>query len=148
MSKALDPLLSQIGETLPVAPEAIALAGSRVGLIVVDVINGFARVGGGALAPRAPDPMVATTVAETNRLARWFAEREFPIAVFLDTHEPGKPEPPIRRIARRGRVRRSWSTSSSGWNRVRRRRSSARTASTASSAPTITRPVKIASSPG
>jgi nicotinamidase-related amidase len=94
MSKASDPLLMQVAEALPVAPEAIALSGSRVGLVVVDVINGFARVGGGALAPRAPDPMVATTVAETDRLARWFAERDLPIAVFLDTHEPGVPEHP------------------------------------------------------
>jgi nicotinamidase-related amidase len=94
MSTASDPLLMQVAEALPVAPEAIALSGSRVGLVVVDVINGFARVGGGALAPRAPDPMVATTVAETDRLARWFAERHLPIAVFLDTHEPGVPEHP------------------------------------------------------
>ncbi|MFO1154286.1 MAG: isochorismatase family protein [Rhodospirillales bacterium] len=94
MSDATHALLAQITETLPVTPEAIALAGSRVGLIIVDVINGFARVGGGALAPQAPDARVASTVAETNRLARWFAERQLPIAVFLDTHEPGRPEHP------------------------------------------------------
>ncbi|MFO1127769.1 MAG: isochorismatase family protein [Rhodospirillales bacterium] len=94
MGKASDPLLREITQALPVTTEALSLAGHRAGLVIVDVINGFARVGGGALAPRSPDPMVETTVAETERLARWFAQHDLPIAVFLDTHQPGRPEPP------------------------------------------------------
>src|SRR3712207_6875918 len=30
----------------------------------------------------------------TERLARHFAERRWPVLAFLDTHEPDKPEPP------------------------------------------------------
>jgi nicotinamidase-related amidase len=33
-------------------------------------------------------------VAESDRLAKGFAEKSWPVLAFLDTHEPGKPEPP------------------------------------------------------
>ena len=33
-------------------------------------------------------------VAETDRLARSFSENGWPILAYLNTHEPGKPEPP------------------------------------------------------
>lgn len=34
-------------------------------------------------------------VAENNRLAKAFTGRGLPVLAFLDTHEPGNPEPPI-----------------------------------------------------
>ena len=33
-------------------------------------------------------------MAESNRLAREFTARGLPVLAFLDTHQPGKPEPP------------------------------------------------------
>jgi nicotinamidase-related amidase len=86
-------VLSDLAEHLPVALEAFWIAG-RVGLVIVDEVNGFATVGAGNLAPPTPNEQVAGMVVETDTLAKAFAERGLPIAAFLDTHEPGKPEPP------------------------------------------------------
>jgi nicotinamidase-related amidase len=86
-------VLEALSEHLPVACETFEAAG-RVGLVIVDEVNGFATVGGGNLAPPEPNAQVARMVEETDRLAHAFAERDLPIAAFLDTHEPGKPEPP------------------------------------------------------
>ena len=41
-------------------------------------------------------------VAETDRLARAFADAGRPIFAFLDSHEPGKPEPPYPPHCERG----------------------------------------------
>ena len=41
-------------------------------------------------------------VEETDRLARRFVERGWPVLAFLDTHEPGKPEPPYPPHCERG----------------------------------------------
>tara|TARA_B100000579_G_C22697858_1_gene788307 strand:- start:194 stop:925 length:732 start_codon:yes stop_codon:yes gene_type:complete len=64
------------------------------GLIIVDEVNGFAKVGGGNLAPQVPNKQVEIMVSETNNLAHAFIKKRLPIFAFLDTHEPGKPEPP------------------------------------------------------
>jgi nicotinamidase-related amidase len=66
----------------------------RAGLIIVDEVNGFCTVGAGPLAPPAPNAQVSTMVSETDRLARAFLGSGRPVLAFLDTHEPGKPEPP------------------------------------------------------
>ncbi|MSO76011.1 MAG: isochorismatase family protein [Alphaproteobacteria bacterium] len=89
-------------EELPIAVRAYDLAGRRAGLVIVDEVNGFATVGAGALAPVAPNAQVMAMVRETDRLARHFAGEGRPIAVFLDTHEPGKPEPPYPPHCERG----------------------------------------------
>lgn len=68
--------------------------GSRVGLIIVDEVNGFASVGAGNLAPPVPNEQVSVMVSETDRLARLFSGQNWPVLAFLDTHVPGKPEPP------------------------------------------------------
>ena len=64
------------------------------GLVIVDEINGFATVGGGNLAPPVPNAQVTKMVEETDRLARFFTQKSWPILAFLDTHIPGKSEPP------------------------------------------------------
>jgi nicotinamidase-related amidase len=79
---------------MPIRLESVALKGRRTGLVVVDEVNGFATVGAGYLAPPAENPQVTRMVAETDRLAREFSARRWPIFAFLDTHIPGKPEPP------------------------------------------------------
>jgi nicotinamidase-related amidase len=94
-------VLEALSEQLPVASERFEVAG-RVGLVIVDEVNGFATVGAGNLAPPEPNAQVARMVEETDRLARAFAGRDLPIAAFLDTHEPGKPEPPYPPHCERG----------------------------------------------
>jgi len=79
---------------LPLALDVFDAGDRKTGLVVVDEVNGFATVGAGNLAPPAPNEQVSRMVEETDGLARRFAERGLPIAAFLDTHEPGKPEPP------------------------------------------------------
>ena len=86
--------LEVVREHLPVAAVAFETGDRRCGLVIVDEVNGFASVGAGALAPPAPNEQVDRMIAETDRLARRFAEKGAPILAFLDTHEPGKPEPP------------------------------------------------------
>jgi nicotinamidase-related amidase len=97
-----DPVLTTVEEALPIALAPFDLGRVTGGLIVVDEVNGFATVGAGPLAPAAPNAQVDRMVSETARLAREFAGRKRPIAVFLDSHEPGKPEPPYPPHCERG----------------------------------------------
>jgi nicotinamidase-related amidase len=90
----LDGLLQNLTRAMPVAPQPYKLGSGRRGLVVVDEVNGFCTVGAGPLAPQAPNAQVSRMVAETDRLARQFADAGLPILVFCDTHEPDKPEPP------------------------------------------------------
>ena len=91
---APDPVFDAVCDRLPVALGPYDTEARAVGLVIVDEVNGFATVGAGPLAPPVPNAQVSRMVDETDRLARLFAERNRPIAAFLDTHEPGKPEPP------------------------------------------------------
>lgn len=79
---------------LPLAFSSFDPRGRSVGLVVVDEVNGFATPGCGPLAPPGPDARIDRMVAETDRLARLFEERGWPILLFLDSHHPGKAEPP------------------------------------------------------
>ena len=65
-----------------------------MGLVIVDEVNGFASVGHGNMAPAQKNTQVTRMIEETNRLARAFTESDWPILALLDSHEPGKPEPP------------------------------------------------------
>ncbi|MBX9634917.1 MAG: isochorismatase family protein [Magnetospirillum sp.] len=87
-------LTDSLHEQLPLRLHDFDPSARATGLVIVDVINGFATIGAGALAPPAPDAQVARMVAETDRLARRFAAAGWPVMAFLDTHQPGKPEPP------------------------------------------------------
>ena len=86
--------LAAIKVALPINPQPYIVGDPLTGLIVVDVVNGFCTVGCGALAPMEPDEQIETMVTESNRLAQEFSQKGFPILTFLDTHHPGKPEPP------------------------------------------------------
>jgi len=87
-------LTRQVAAALPVAPMTLKLGGEPTGLVIVDEVNGFATVGSGNLAPPKDNPQVSAMVEETVRLARGFSGQGWPILAFLDTHVPGKPEPP------------------------------------------------------
>ncbi len=91
---APDPVLAAVAEAMPIALSGFDPSAQRTGLVIVDEVNGFATVGAGNLAPPAANPQVARMVAETVSAGRRFQAAGWPILAFLDTHEPGKPEPP------------------------------------------------------
>ncbi len=87
-------LVELLRETMPIDMAGLALSQAGTGLVIVDEVNGFASVGCGNLAPPTENPQVTRMVEETDRLARAFQAQDWPVLAFLDTHEPGKPEPP------------------------------------------------------
>ncbi len=87
-------LVAQLRAAMPIRLEPLTVGGQKTGLVIVDEVNGFATVGAGYLAPPVENPQVTRMVAETDRLARAFSQGGRPILAFLDTHVPGKPEPP------------------------------------------------------
>ncbi|MEL7036462.1 MAG: isochorismatase family protein [Cyanobacteria bacterium J06592_8] len=89
-----DSTLAAIQAALPIDPQPYSVGDRPTGLIVVDVVNGFCTVGFGPLAPTEPNEQIATMVSESDRLAKAFTAKGMPVLAFLDTHEPGKPEPP------------------------------------------------------
>lgn len=93
--KMFDSVTSALKHAVPVAFEGLSLKGRHIGLVIVDEVVGFASVGGGNLAPRGENAQVSRMVRETATLARDFIAAQRPILAFLDTHEPGKPEPPF-----------------------------------------------------
>ena len=99
---ANDTLLALLADELPIRPVDYRLASSEAGLVIIDEVNGFCTVGAGNLAPATPDPSIASMIERTSSLARRFAERKAPILALLDTHEPGKPEPPYPPHCERG----------------------------------------------
>ena len=95
-------IVQALEKAMPIASERLSLGEGKVGLIIVDEVNGFASVGGGNLAPPVANAQVSGMVSETDRLARVFAGQGWPILAFLDTHEPGKAEPPYPPHCERG----------------------------------------------
>ncbi|MCB1885549.1 MAG: isochorismatase family protein [Geminicoccaceae bacterium] len=95
-------LVEAMRSHLPIRVAPYDIGAKAAGLVVVDEVVGFCAVGGGNLAPTAPDEQVRRMVEETDRLARRFAEYRRPILAFLDTHEPGVPEPPYPPHCERG----------------------------------------------
>jgi nicotinamidase-related amidase len=95
-------LLEMLQAELPIRLVDYAVPHDEAGLVVVDEVNGFCTVNAGNLAPKAPDAQIARMVEETVAVARRFCERRWPVMAFLDTHEPGKPEPPYPPHCERG----------------------------------------------
>jgi nicotinamidase-related amidase len=80
-------------EALPVLTAPVEV-GKNSGLVVVDIVKGFAEVGCGPLAPSVANPQVSQMIRETDALAKQFIARKAPVLAFLDTHKPGRSEPP------------------------------------------------------
>ena len=95
-------LAKALNEAMPVAMTRHAIRGRSCGLVIVDEVNGFCTVGAGNLAPSTPNERVAAMVEHTDGLARRFVAARRPVLAFLDTHEPGKPEPPYPPHCERG----------------------------------------------
>ncbi len=87
-------LAELLRDSMPLSMPGLTVAEAGTGLVIIDEVNGFATPGGGNLAPPVENPLVTSMIAETDRLARAFAANGWPILATLDTHEPGKPEPP------------------------------------------------------
>ncbi|KAJ6821207.1 nicotinamidase 1-like [Iris pallida] len=68
--------------------------GKVVGLVLVDIVNGFCTIGAGNLAPVGPNKQINTMVEESVWLSKVFCEKKWPIFALLDSHHPDKPEPP------------------------------------------------------
>jgi nicotinamidase-related amidase len=94
--------LEDLRLAMPVALASFDPGAAPTGLVIVDEVAGFCTVGCGPLAPAAPNAQVDRMVAETVGLARRFEAQGWPILAFLDTHEPGKPEPPYPPHCERG----------------------------------------------
>jgi nicotinamidase-related amidase len=77
----------------PVAITPFKLTG-KAGLVCVDPVNGFCTVGCGPLAPAVPNAQVDRMIDEMDRLAKRLIKDGAPVHVFLDTHVPGRAEPP------------------------------------------------------
>jgi nicotinamidase-related amidase len=89
-----DTALDVVQKSFPIALGRFDPAAKPTGLVIVDEVNGFCTVGDGPLAPAAPNAQVDQMIAETVWLARRFEVAGWPILAFLDTHIPGKAEPP------------------------------------------------------
>ena len=94
--------LEAVCHNLPLDLGVYDTSTAPVGLIIVDEVNGFATPNAGNLAPQGANAQITRMVAETDRLARWFLNTGRPVLAFLDTHEPGKPEPPYPPHCERG----------------------------------------------
>ncbi|XAR53016.1 Nicotinamidase [Bertholletia excelsa] len=80
---------------IPFEEESLVLSeDGQVGLVLVDIINGFCTVGAGNLAPREPNRQISQMIDESARLARVFCEKKWPVFAFLDSHQPDKIEHP------------------------------------------------------
>jgi nicotinamidase-related amidase len=90
----VDTTLDVVEQTFPIALGRFDPAAKPTGLVIVDEVNGFCTVGCGPLAPASPNEQVSRMVAETVALARRFEGEGWPVLAFLDTHVPGKAEPP------------------------------------------------------
>lgn len=84
----------ELQKETPLEFNSYAVGDKRVGLIVVDEVNGFCKPGAGNLAPPVEDPVISGMVEKTVQLVERQLEKQLPVMFFLDTHTPGKAEPP------------------------------------------------------
>lgn len=88
-------IVTALKDRLPLNIAAMMdLAGKKVGLVIVDEVDGFCEPGCGPLAPPVEDPMVEKMIANTNALAKAAAEIGLPILVLQEAHTEDHPEEP------------------------------------------------------
>ncbi|KAF8079638.1 hypothetical protein N665_1012s0012 [Sinapis alba] len=88
-------IIDHVKKAIPVDEESLLLKpDSTVGLVIVDVVNGFCTVGSGNMAPTKPNEQISKMVEESAKLAREFCARKWPVFAFLDSHLPDVPEIP------------------------------------------------------
>ncbi|THF97151.1 hypothetical protein TEA_025555 [Camellia sinensis var. sinensis] len=80
---------------IPFEEESVVLSKDvKIGLVLVDIINGFCTIGAGNLAPTKPNSQINKMIDESARLAKVFCNKKWPVLAFLDSHYPGKLEHP------------------------------------------------------
>ena len=94
-----DAFLKQLAHAMPIEIGAADLRGKRVGLVVVDPVQGFCDFGARS-DPRSMAPMMTAI----DSLARRLLDRAgaLRVLVFRDAHTPGVPEPPYPPHCERG----------------------------------------------
>ncbi|KAK3000380.1 hypothetical protein RJ639_022335, partial [Escallonia herrerae] len=80
---------------IPLEEEPVVISEQvKTGLVLVDVINGLCTPGSGSLAPREPNRQISEMIDESERLARLFCDKKWPVLAFLDSHRPDQLEHP------------------------------------------------------
>ncbi|PIN18650.1 Pyrazinamidase/nicotinamidase PNC1 [Handroanthus impetiginosus] len=80
---------------IPLEEESVLISeDAKAGLVLVDIINGFCKVGAGSLAPREPNRQIDEMIEESAKVAKVFCDKKWPVLAFLDSHHPGKLEHP------------------------------------------------------
>jgi nicotinamidase-related amidase len=89
-------IFDQLKKQIPVDEEEplILNRDSSVGLVIVDVVNGFCTIGSGNMAPTKHNEQISKMVEESAKLAREFCDRKWPVLAFIDSHHPDIPERP------------------------------------------------------
>lgn len=96
-------LLKKLRDEMPLNISEADLTNKRIGLVIVDMVNGFCEPGAGNLAPPAEDPVIEKIITRINSLSWYFIHKlRRPILLFTDAHDPGKPEPPYSRHCEKG----------------------------------------------
>jgi nicotinamidase-related amidase len=93
-------IVKMLEQELPINMVSYSLAGKVPGLIMVDFINGFCKVGAGALAPPKYDAEIESMIKWGAQVAKGFISKGWPILVLQDCHEG--PEPPYPDHAMKG----------------------------------------------
>lgn len=68
--------------------------GKKVGVVIVDIVDGFCEPGCGPLSPPVEDPMIEAMIQNTDTLARAAFRKGYPILVLQEAHTEDHPEPP------------------------------------------------------
>ncbi|KAK2983171.1 hypothetical protein RJ640_018516 [Escallonia rubra] len=95
-------LVDLLKKEIPLEEEPVVIAEHvKTGLVLVDIINGFCTPGSGSLvmttqilAPREPNRQISEMIGESERLARLFCDKKWPVLAFLDSHRPDQLEHP------------------------------------------------------
>lgn len=97
MENKIKLIVAGLEERQPLSITALAElfpAGKKVGLVIVDEVDGFCKPGCGPLAPAVKDNMVEKMILVTNAKAFEFDAKNAPILVLQEAHVPGKLEFP------------------------------------------------------
>ncbi|KAL2905849.1 Nicotinamidase 1 [Bienertia sinuspersici] len=77
-SSSLSQSIEEVKKQIPVKQDTLHLSPDQsIGLVLIDLVNGFCTVGGGNLAPKVPNNQIAEMVEEAEKLARVFCDKKW-----------------------------------------------------------------------
>lgn len=97
MNKTVEAILILLAARMPLNKGKYLRANflqKKVGVVIIDEVNGFCLPGCGNLAPPESDPMIRSMIDHTVLLAEYAKENNLPVLVLQECHIPGKLEPP------------------------------------------------------